>query len=98
MPHVSPNGPATNDKLLAVKIETLEERERLRQEGKCLRCRRMNCPGASGNLKSCTVFSEDRPIQNRDRRGTPARSNAQKVDAEEESTAEGTDTPVSLNE
>lgn len=65
-PSMSRNSPSdltTGEKLFIKRIESQVERERLRREGKCLRCRRTNCPGTSGDLKSCTAFTEDRPFE-----------------------------------
>ena len=86
-PRNSPGGLTTSGKpfINIKRIENPAERERLRQEGKCLRCRRPNCPGASGDLGSCTAFSEDRPFRNRSRGNAPVRNNAQDVDTDEES-------------
>ena len=49
-PRNPPGGLTTGGKPFIKKIENPAERERLRREGKCLRCRRPNCPGASGDL------------------------------------------------
>ena len=78
--------PLIIERPIVKKIESQEERERLRREGKCLRCRRVACPGASGDLKTCTTFSEDRPPQSRSRGTTPARNNAQTVGTDDSDT------------
>ena len=97
-PRNPPGGLTTGGKPLIKKIENQAERERLRREGKCLRCRRPNCPGASGDLGSCTAFPEDRPSRNRNRGDLPVRNNAQDVGTvtDEESAAE--DASKSLKE
>jgi phosphopantetheine adenylyltransferase len=92
-PRNSPRSPTTGERPFVKKIENPAERERLRQEGKCLRCRRPNCPGSS-DPKSCTAFSEDRPFWNRGRGNAPIRNNAQDVGTDEESATDDASEPL----